>query len=878
MRIWHMLRYFLRSLFRGRSMDAELDAELRDHVARDAAARTAAGADPGEAHRLASVALGGVTRHAESARDARGWRWARDAGTDIRHAVRLLRRYPGFAVATIGITALGIAATTVVFSAVNGVLLRPLPFPKPDQLAMVMLTNANAEDGFFSGPTVDFYPELRQQPAVMAAGVYGMGSSVISKHGEPQMASLEYLTPSALALLGRTPILGRVFTDDDADRDAPVIVLSHVTWLQRFGGDSSAIGRTIVIDGRSLTVIGIMPADFRGPRLLGPAGWLPARISHGTVFVNGAPKRGGTILVRLRDGLSAAAASQLLSARIHPRIFDPFSRDSTAGRVRVERLGDVVILDSREPLEILGGAVAFVLLLVAVNVSALTLARAAQREHEMAVRRALGAGRSRRIRQSTVEVLFLMAIGGTIGVALARVGVMLFVNAGVDILPRLGDIRLDRGVLGVAAGLTLLAALLAASVPAVSIWRGDAEPFRGMTASPGTRRGRLRAALVAVEIALSVILLIGAGLLMKGFVRVAPTAPGFAIDHRAAISVSLVDSLGTHDDSAAAHLAFVRRVEERFRQVRGVVDVAATSILPLTGTSVMYPVTPDGKPVHGYGHQRAVTPNYLALMRMPVLAGRGLEGADGVGAPAVTVVNQTAAAHWWPGTNPVGHTLSWGQGNDRHSATVVGIVRDARVFGTDTTHATEFYVPYAQAPWRMLTFVVETSGDPGAVIPDLKRELWSVAPGLPIQNAMTLSQLTSDAVKSARLYTVMMAVFAAMALVLAAAGIFSVVAFAVAERRREIAIRLALGSPPARLGGLVIRQSAVVAGCGIAAGILAARLLTKYMESILVAVTPTDTGVFVATAVGLAVVVVVACAIPVRRALATDPLAAMRVE
>ncbi len=857
-------------------MDADLEEELRDHLARDAAERLHHGVP--DADRQAAIALGGVTRYAEEARDARGGRWFRDAAVDARHAIRLLRRYPGFSFATIVIAALGIGATTLVFSAVRGVLLRPLPFVAPEQIMMLKFT---APDGRFAGSGLESYATITaNHQIVAAAGVYGLGTAVMTRTGEPEHTKIEYLAPSALALLGVNPVIGRPFTADDADRDAPVVLLSHAMWQQRFGADSGVVGRTVQLDDVAYTVIGVMPADFLGPRLLGPGLWLPARVSGSTMIVNGQRRPGGSIVLRLAPGVTANQAQAWLTAQVHARVADPTgaTADSVPGRVALQPILDVVLLDGREPILILLGAVGFVLVLVAANVATLGLARAAVREREMAVRRALGASRSRHIRQVLTETLVLMAIGGATGVVLARIGLAIFIGAGVNVLPRVRDIRLDAGVLIFAAVITLLAGLAAGAVPAFAASDHRlSETFKGASGSGG-RHARMRAALVVIELAVSVVLLIGAGLLMKGFLRVRPSAPGYASDHR----ITLTMTLNGSPDSADARLAFIDDAIRRITAVHSVRDAAATSFLPLVLTSAIYPIEVEGsrnpRPPRP-GHQRAITANYFSLMQIPLIAGRAFTQADDRGGAPVTIINEAAASRWWPGESPIGKRLTWGRaGTQRTTAEVIGVVRNTRFAGTDTSHVTEFYVPYAQVPSRFVNFVVLTSGDPHALIPQLKQQIWAISATLPIDDVETLDEIMGDSVKEEQLYVTLIAAFAAIALVLAAAGVFSVLAYAVSQRTREIGIRLALGAPAASVGGLVSRQGAVIAGLGLGIGVIAARLLTHLLQSLLLAVSPTDTTVFVATALGLLLVALAACALPIRRALTVDPVRSLRAE
>jgi putative ABC transport system permease protein len=882
MRLWHMLHYRLRALFFGRRMDRELDEELRDHLAREAEAGAQSGMPEAEARRTAAVKLGGVTRFAEEARDARGWRWLRDAATDLRHAFRLLHRYPGYALGTIAIAALGIAVTTVVFSAVNGVLLRPLPFRAPQQLALAQLTSTG--DGFqFAGSGLEWYHQLAQQQSIIAAvGGYGLGSAVLMQSGEPEHVDLEYLTPSAVRLLGVQPTLGRLFTDDDTRNDQQVALLSHAFWMTRLGGDSSVVGRPISLDGRQWVVVGVMPADFGGPLLRHPALWLPARVAGGFLVSAGEQKRGAQVLLRLQPGVTADRAAAWLAPRMSMRTVSVVSGDSITARWRVVDLRDVVLLDSGKPLLVLFGAVGFVMLLVAVNIATLGLARATSRSREMAVRRAMGASRSRHIRQVLTEILLLMALGGTLGVLLARAGVAWFVHAGVEVLPRLSDIRLDWQVLAFAAGLTLVAALFAGAAPALLSTENDLEDTLrgGHRAGDSAQRNRLRAVLVLVEVALSVLLLAGAGTLIKAFVDVVPTHPGFAVNNRIVVEVRLHELARAAASSSDDSRRFVDEAARRMRGVPGVRDVAAAAFLPFIGMTAMYPITLEGGVSSpGAAHERPVSSNYFDVMQIPVVAGRGFTPADDRAGPPVAIINQTAAKRWWPNASPIGRHLTWGRrGDTRTTAEVVGVVRDVRSFGLNPAPVAKFYLPYDQAPSDFVDFVVATTGDPRGPINALKRQIWDIKPDLPIDQVATFSDLIGDSVKEAHLYVVLMSVFALAALVLAAAGIFSVLAYAVSQRTREIGIRLALGAPPWNVSRLVLRQGTIIVGGGVMAGLGAAALLTRVLQHVLEQVKPFDPMVFAGTAVALLAVALLACVVPVRRALSVDPLTTMRSE
>ena len=885
MRIVRQLTYLVRSVFRKRAMDAELREELTYHVDRDIAERVQAGTDPAEARRLAHARFGGVTHTTESTTDARGTRWLDDLRTDVRYAARLMRRTPGFSALTILIAAVGIGATTLVFSAVNGVLIRPLPFEKPDRLAMLTF---RGPDRTPSTPDDEVYSALSQPgPAFASVGGYALASAVLSDAGEPRNADIERVTPSLFTTLGVSAAIGRTFTDREADADEPVVTLGHAFWRQHFAGDSSVIGRTIRLDGAPFVVIGVMPAGFAGPLLRGPDIYRPLRF-YPLQSVNGRTMR-PSIVVRLKDGLTLAATQASLGATMRFRGVQVISGESVPLTPQLFSLEEIVAGDVTQPLLVLLAAVGFVLALVIANVATLLLARTAAREREMAMRRALGASRGRQVRQVLTETLALTGIGGALGVMVARFGLLSFQNAGVDVLPRVADISLDWRVLVVAALLTFVCGLLAGLLPALTSTHGNmtfaSKPESGAT---GRRRDgwrSLRATFVVIEVAVSVVLVVGAGLIIKGFLRVAPSEPGFAVEHRAALAVQLHDSGAYEDATRTTRLKFAQDVARRVAAVRDVRAVAFATFVPLVRSASIRDVTPDAgpsepkrTPVRSFEHP--VSPNYFDVLGIPIVAGRGVADADAAGAELVAVINQTAAARWWQGVNPIGRTFSFnaGRGQGVRTIRVVGVARDVRFEGTDTRTRPEFFVPYAQAPTQSLNFIVATAGDPLANAQALKEQVWAVDPRQPVDDLESLIDIAGESVRGVRFYSVFMAGFAVVALSIAAAGMFGMLSYMVAGRTREIGIRLALGAPRRSISGLVLRQCVMVAAAGLAGGIVVARMLTRFLTSLLLEVSPTDAKVFAAAAVGVLIVAVAASMAPALRAAAVDPITSLRGE
>ena len=861
-----------------RAHDRGMDDEMRFHLEMEIRDRIAGGATPEEAKRTALRDFGGVERYKEEGRAQRPFAWLAELRQDLSYGLRLMRRAPGFTVSAILVTALGIGATTAIFSVVSGVLVRPLPFAAPDRLASLRLRGVAAPDEVMM-PSPDAYTLLQRATQVIEAiAAYSPSNAALVSGAEPEQLRVENVTASMFPLLGVRPILGRTFLPGEDQAPDRVAVLSHDLWRRQFGLDSAVIGRTILLDGVGHTIVGVMPEHAKGALLRGPAIWLPLKVDR-------QPLRGVNSIVRVRDGVSIADAQAWINRSL--RLQAAGSADSVATNVQLTPLATQLTGDVRRPLLVLLGAVIFVLALVGANIATLLLARTASRGRELAVRRALGATRRRQVRQLLTESLLLASLGGLLGVLLARWSIGALRTAGGGVLPRLDAIVMDWRVLAFSVAIICVTGVGAGLAPAFAAGRADpADAFRG-TRSEGTgpvRWGGIRGSLVVAQIGLSVCLLIGAGLMIKSFLTLMPTAPGFDTANRLAISVRL-DRRPTYDAGGPARrLAFVRDVTRQLEAIPGVEDVAATSFIPLVMMSGLSEVSliDDSAPersVPREAHHRAVTANYFSTMNIPLRRGRAFTATDRDGASRVAIVNESAARKWWPERDPLGKRIRFTEaGRQTAEAVVVGIVGDVRFSGRSTRSEDELFVPYEQMPYTMMTFIVRTNGDPKALAPLARAQVWSVDPQLPIDRIAPLTEIASDSVAVPRFYSVLLGAFALVALVLALAGIYSVLAYTVSRRQREIGIRVALGAHPRRVQALIVGEGMALAIAGIMLGAGLARLLTGVLEGLIREVSPTDPTVFAVVLALLAVAAFIACAIPARRASRVDPLVALRMD
>jgi putative ABC transport system permease protein len=867
--------------FLGRKQrEQRLTDEMGFHVDMQTEALVRAGAGTADARRQALVAFGGRERWRDAARDEYRGQLLDHLGQDLRYGARSLRHARLFSAAAIATLALGIGATTAIFSVVDAVLLRPLPYADPNGL--VMLWEHHMSDvgpaHNVTGPAnfLDWRDEARSFSA-MAAFV-STRVTVVAPGGDPVSEQTRYASAALLPMLGVKPVVGRLYTaSDDQPGAARVTVLDYGLWQRRFGGRRDVVGTTVQINGNDVTIVGVLPKGFA---FFEPAAlWLPARFSDEDRTAQG---RYLQVLARLKPGVSWQQADLEMKAIARRRAIDAPELDANwtalASPLREDLVGS-----SRTPLLVLLGAVGFLLLIACTNVANLMLARASDRRREMAVRVALGAAPKRIVHQLLTESVMLALFGAALGVAGAW--------AGTRALSRMVPPKLDAAAvsgIGVDARVLVFAILvalvtgiafgLAPALQSANRDPKDAMNEGGRSGGAGSRRsGRLRAALVVVEIALAVVLLAGAGLMVRSLADLRRVPLGFDAEHVLTAGVALH---GHAYDSTTAAVGFFERAEQRFAGLPGVRAVGAISWLPLTGLRSASSFTVVGQPVPPLGQEpvgdfRAITPGYFAAMGIPIEEGRGLAASDRRGAADVTVVSHTLARTFWPNGSAVGHELKY-EWDGWHTVRIVGVAGDVHHDGPRTEPYMEIYRPVEQFPYTGMTFVVRTSGDPLALAAPVRAALRDLDPTQAVADLKPMTDLVHASVSDTRLDTVLFASFGIIGLVLAMIGIYGLGAYTVQQRSHEFGIRMALGAQRGTVLSMAIRRGLVLAAVGLVVGVAGALSLTHLMGTLLFGVKPNDPATFVWVAVALAAIAALSAWVPARRATRLDPVSALR--
>jgi putative ABC transport system permease protein len=813
------------------------------------------------------------------------------AWKDLRYAARALRRNPGFTVAAITAMALGIGANTAIFSVMYAVLLRPLPFPHADRLALLTESRADGRLERTGAPYPDYAAWSSRTHAFEAMAAYWnvsgdgavFGGSAAALHVALRVR-YTIATNSFFAILGARPAIGRGFLDSEQQPGAAKVFLaSNALWHRTLGGAADAIGKLYRIDGEAYTLIGVLPAAFDFPRncdLWLPLGTLNARqladrISHPF-----------WALGRLRRGVPLSSAHVEL-AGIERQLAAAHPETAAHWRVNAIPLSDELAGNIRASLLVLFGAAVFMLLIACVNVANLLLARSAAREREFAIRCALGAGRIHLLRQALSESLLIAVCGGCAGLLLAFCGLRGLAALASGSLPTAAGFALNAPALAFALFLMAAVAIVMGLAPLVQSSNADTqEALRGRTA--GVRGRRTRSVLVVVEVSLTVLLLIGAGLMLRTLLQLRRVDPGFRTDRLLSMKVTLPD---TRYASRAQRTAFLDRALEAIRTLPGVDSVAAVNHLPMSGDHDWGSFNVVGQAALDWGHApsaegRSISANYFRAMGIPLLQGREFEpgAADAAGS---VIVNQAFAREYWPNQNPIGQLLMSLDEQPRTRA-VVGVVGNVKHFGLDAAADPEMYTLYGW--WRSMTLVVRCAAVPNSVpdsapnsVPDsmvsaVRRRIAALDPEAPLYDVALAEQLVGRSIAPRRLDLLLLGIFAALALLLAVVGIYGLLAYAVGRRTREIGIRLALGARPAGILRLVIGEGMRLVLGGLAIGIVASLALTRLMQSLLYGVKPADPTTFGAVAILLATAGALACYLPARRAMKVDPLTALRVE
>jgi predicted permease len=801
---------------------------------------------------------------------------------DIRYALRTMRRSPAFTLTVLLTLGIGIGANTAIFSFVDTMLLRPLPYPDPHRMVMIwedFSGKGGRADEWFTLP--DFRDVQERAPSLEAVtALLGWGPSLTGA-GEPEQLTGAAVHPAWFDVVGLMPALGRRFLEADHGGDGSIVVLSHALWQRRFGGDAEILGHNIQLNGEAFQVVGIMPPDFKPPFQQAEL-WRP--ITRTTIGRNCGESRSCYVLrvmARVRGGASVASAGEELAGIAAAiRDEDPGEKDSMVFRIvglHEELMGNV-----KPALIALLAAVGMLLLIACVNIANLLLARSSAREREVAVRTAIGARRGAILRQLLVESTVLGLAGGAVGTLLALWGVNVLRSMSPENTPRLEEVAVDGRVLLFAVMLSVLTGILFGMAPALQLARTDLTRALREAAGPRTSgaRKRLRSLLVITEMALALTLLAGAGLLIRSFARLQAVDPGFRAENVLTVNLNFPASRYTEANTVAR---IVEDLLDRLGSRSDLQAAGASTIIPLNQGDNDSNFLIEGRPLPRdrtetpIAWYRQVTSGYFAAIGMRVVAGRGFTHEDQEAAMPVAVVNETLARRHWPDADPIGQRVSFG-GPEGPWASIVGIVADARQSGLDQPTRGEMFLPLAQQPARGVTLVLRGRGDPLSLVPAVRGEVAAIDADLPLGRVATMQETLRQSVALPRLYLSFFAFFALVALVLAAVGIYGVTAHAVAQRTSEIGVRMALGADAGDVLRLVLRQTLVLVVAGLGSGIVLALALSRLMAGLLFDLSPQDPATFISIGLILTAVALIASWVPARRATRVDPLRALRTE
>jgi len=879
-------RLRLRSLFRRERIGGELSEELEFHLEQAVQEKLAAGLSRVEARHAALRDFGGVEQVREECAEVRRLNWFYDLLEDVRYGLRMLGKSPGFTGVAVLTLALGIGANTAIFSVVYAVLLKPLPYPQPNQL--VGVTMAEPEEGIpTNGTSYDDFREWQAQNHVFTemAG-FQSHDLTLTGRGEPLTVETAVITPGLFSLLGVKPIVGRTFFPEDGQEGArAVVVLSENLWRDRFGGDSSVLGTSISLDHKSYTVIGVMPASFDYPPLNSSEPvWIP--LLQDPVFGPWMDRKGGhwlRVIARIKPSVSFAGAQAEMDT-VGARLAAKSPAENTGWVIRLVPLQRQMVGSMKTALVALLGSVGLVLLIACANVANLLLCRATSRAKEMALRAALGAGRGRIVRQLLTESAVLGLAGGLAGVLLANWGVHGLRSGLPANLPQANTVRLDGSVLAFALGLSILASFLFGLAPTLFAAGADLEAVLKQDVVRSGESGPQRFArefLAAAEVALAMVVLVGAGLLGRSFLSLTSVRPGFEVENRMKSGVEL--PLLEYSQPAEWR-AFGEGLLRRLQAQPGMHDTAIAVPLPLVDGYINLAFDIVGNPPLRPGASQnadyaAVSPNYFGVMGIPLLRGRWFSEQDRDSSAPVTVISETLAQLYFPNQDPIGRQLSFEfppRAVTRQE--IVGIVGDVRDVGLGQPPGAMMYVPFAQAPFWEAEIVVESNLSAANVAAAIREQVHGMDKDLPVGDVRAMSEAVDRSVQQPRLRTVLVGLFAGIALVLAAAGIFGVMSYSVSRRTHEIGIRMALGASASRVQRLVLTESAKLLLIGLAVGIPAALGLSRLLSNLLFAVRPSDPLTFLGVGVLLIAVGLAASYLPTRRAMRVDPLVALRHE
>lgn len=874
------LRHRLRALFRRSNVERELDAELQFHLDRQLEEDARRGVPRSESIRRARHDFGGLDQLKEACRDERGVGPLERAGQDIGQAWRILRKHAGFTATVVATLALGIGATTTMFSVVDVVVLRSLPYPASGRLIQIGAAFGGVRVSSLAAP--DAFEIERRARTVAAVAATRSQALDLSGDGAPERLDGSAVSSSYFKVLGVQPARGSAFsTDLDRKGAAAVALISHELWQRRFNADAGIVGRAIVLNGVPHNILGVMPKGFRGPEAIGQhqtAVWIPAGRVEPSVVDRGDASWG--TIARLADGIDVAAAAAEIEG-IGKALTAEYPKDD-ARRFWVSPLTARTVGEAGTELWLVFGAVGLLWVIACANMANLFLVRTTERYREMAVRAALGAGRGRVARQLLAESGLCAIAGGSLGVAIAYVGVALVRANGPADLPRLEDVAVDGRVLAFTVALSALAGLGFGLVPAWDAMKsGLGGDLRSLTTPPRSRI-RLRNALVVLQTAVALVLTIGAALLANSALRLGGVDPGF--DPRDVLWIDV--ALPAHSyTTPAARGVFFAEAADRVRNVSGVTGAGGIGGRPLGGGNAVATVFPEGEiPASGDAIPRvpihAVAPGYFNAMRIPLVDGRDVEIDDSTSAPRVAVVSRSFAERFWPGERAVGKRFWMGRvAADAPLTTIVGVAEDVRQYGLDRDPTPMVYRAFAQGPRASLSLVVRHGGRaPLELLQALRRAIWSVDASVPLEQYGTMEDHVSASISAPRFRASVLTALGGIAAILAAVGLYSTLAWIVRARRRELGIRITLGAGAGDVRWLVLRRGAVLTATGLAIGALVAAFATRALSTMMFGITATDVPTFAAAIVLMGLVAAIASWIPARRATALDPVETLRID
>jgi putative ABC transport system permease protein len=869
--------------------EENLNDELRFHLEKQTALYVSAGMSPEDARRKALLEFGGLESVKEDCREHRRTFWLATLWTDLHYGLRMLRMNPGFAAIAILTLALGIGANTTIFSVLDAVVLKPLPYPQANRLVLIWTDIKNAGQTRVPSSGPDLFDIRHRSKLLQDVGGIWVGGAAVTGNGEPEQIKVGQTTANFLSLLGIPAAKGRLFTaEDESERSGPVIVITDGLWRRKFGGDENIIGRSLIIDGRALTVVGVMPATFR---LIFPAdasvpadvqAWVPFRYD-----LSGAPRDLNYLraIGRLRSGATLPQAREELHS-IAAQLRAEYPVDSKAGiDFEAFSLQQDTTRETQPAVLALFVGVGLVLLIACANVANLLLSRAGLRHREIALRATLGASRGRIIRQLLTESVFLSLLGGLAGLLLSWSAMKWLLALRPKSMVLLEGVKINFQVLGYAFAVSLLAGIIFGLAPSLQASKTDLNETmkaggRGIVSS----KQRFKSLLVATEVALGFLLLVGAGLMTRTFARLINVDTGFQPDHVLTFQISPPESRYPKDED---HVRLIYQLKKNLEVLPGVESVGGVHLLPFDDYANWYSYywRPGAAPQDQntlLADHRSITPGFFKAMGIPLLAGRDFDDADNAARRRVVIVDESLAQQMWPNESGVGKELNVEAIHEgdfsRATAVVVGVAKHTRYLQLAGNGRPQIYEPYAQSTREIMAFAIRTTGDPQALIGAVRAEVAKFDTNLPLAKVRPMEDYVREARAAARFTMLLALALAGLALALASIGIYGVTSYSVTQRKNEIGIRMALGAQASDILKIVLTQGMSAVCTGVAIGLALSLLVTPMLSSLLFGVRSTDVLTFVVVALFLSAVGLLACCIPAWRAMRVDPIVALRYE